>query len=126
MSAEVHELMRCSLHYASSRRSSGGVLTAFGRGQQHHTERRGILRMRQEESLGVLAPEFAQPVELAFGLDALGNRVELQRLRQPDDRTRERRLLRVAVDTDDERSIDLQDVDREALEVAQRRVARPE
>ena len=60
-------------------------------------------------------------------LDALGDARELQRRRQLDDRPGQRAALVVAgIEAVDERLGHLQDVDREAAQVAQRRVARPE
>ena len=56
-------------------------------------------------------------------LDALGDDPQAERVAEGDDRVGERPLVRVAVRRDDELPGDLQDVDREAAQVAQRRVA---
>ena len=49
-----------------------------------------------------------------------------ERLAEGDDRVGERPFVVVAVGRDDELARDLQDVDRELAQVAERRVARPE
>ena len=59
-----------------------------------------------------------------FGvLDALGDGPQPEDARELDDRGGERRLLAAVGDAVDERLVDLEDVDREAADVVQRRVA---
>ncbi len=79
-----------------------------------------VERAREEEALPVVAAERPQRVPLLVLLDALGDDVELERLRRA--RRRPRSAFGCAVAQ--ERPVELEDVDREAAEVAERRVAR--
>src|SRR5436305_147217 len=81
-------------------------------------ERRRVLRHREVVALRERATEIAQAVELTLGLDALRDGAQLQRLREPNDRSRQSGVLRAPVDSRHEGAVDLQDVDREALEIA--------
>ena len=56
-------------------------------------------------------------------LDTFGDDGEVQRLGEADDRAHDRLALGVPAETVDERAVDLQRVDREPLEVGERRVA---
>ena len=67
-------------------------------------------------------PRSRRPVHCSVKLDALGDDLELQRLAQGDHGGREARCLRRCA-VAQEGAVHLEDVDREAAEVAQRRVA---
>ncbi len=75
-------------------------------------------RPRVEEALADGAPQREQRRRLALGFNALGNRVEAQRLPEHDDRTCELGALAIGQPAD-EGAIDLQDVDREPVQVRQ-------
>ena len=75
------------------------------------------------ESLGVAAAERPQGVDLDAVLDALGDRLHPEMMRELEDRLRERRLVRMPSQLGDERAMHLEDLDRVPLEVAERRVA---
>ena len=83
-------------------------------------------RSREQVPLAQRAAEADEPFGLVGLLDALGNDLEPERPPEIDDRPGDRGPLAGRRDAGDERAVDLQDVDREALEVAQRRVAGPE
>ena len=71
-------------------------------------------------------PESDQRVDLYGRLDTFGDRLKFQRPRERDDCGNEWDLLRRGSDGRDEGAVDLEDVDRESLEVAQRRIPSPE
>src|SRR5580765_2548758 len=95
----------------TSRRLGGGA-NETARTERAGCQQRGDcvsgLGLREMKPLGELAPESAEPVELRFGLDPFGDRAQLQCLREPDDRAGERGRLRVSVEADDERAVDLE------------------
>jgi hypothetical protein len=74
------------------------------------------------EALPELATQLEQSPCLLLMLDALGHGVELERPREVDDRARDRALVRAAAQPVHERLGDLEHVDRQLLEVTQRRV----
>jgi len=63
---------------------------------------------------------------LRLVLDAFRHRRDTQYLREPQDRLNETRAFDVDGDRVGERLVDLEDVDGEAAQVAQRRIARAE
>ena len=67
--------------------------------------------------------QLEQLLELIGTLDALRHRAQVEDARELDDGGRERGFLSPVRDAVDERLVDLQDVDREAADVVQRRVA---
>ena len=77
-----------------------------------------------QEALAEGAVERVQPVELADGLDALGDHRQVERARQPDDRVDDRAAA--VVDVGHERAVDLQAADRQLGQPRQRRPAGPE
>src|SRR5205823_4311641 len=79
-------------------------------------------RLGEPVALGGVAAELAEPFRLLFGFDAFGDDGELERLGQFDDGPDDGRFDGVAGDVVDEDLVDLQDVDREATQVAERRV----
>src|SRR6185369_5529268 len=83
-------------------------------------------RVTEQEALRVVASERPQRLELGRRLESLGDRRQLERVCEPDDRLDDAGVLRLAAEPADERAVDLQRLDREALEVRQRRVSGPE
>ena len=77
-------------------------------------------------ALAEAAAERPEPVGLVLGLDPLGDHVEAQRPAEVDDRLAEHVRVADAVAARHERPVDLQLVDLEGVEVAERRVAGPE
>ena len=70
-----------------------------------------------------MAAELAQALELDLALDALGDDLQAERAGDLDDGGDDRRVLVLGADAVDERAVDLDDVEREALQARQRRVA---
>src|SRR3954447_19238321 len=94
-------------------------------------EERGDLLRRdgpgEVEALPELAAEALQGHELVVVFDPFGDGRERQAFAEADDRAHELRLAGGALaEAHDERAVDLQHVDRELVEVAERGVARPE
>src|SRR5439155_22528880 len=83
-------------------------------------------RAREVEALRVVGTELVQARDLPLGLDALGDDLEAQRARHAQHGTDDRGVPVVAAEPADERAVDLDDVEREALEVSERGVAGPE
>ena len=81
-----------------------------------------VHRSREEVALAERAPEVLQRGELFVVLDPLGDSAQAELVPDPHDRARQARFLGRAEQLD-ERAIDLEDVDWEAVEVAQRGVA---
>jgi hypothetical protein len=79
----------------------------------------GLDRSGEEVALPEVAAELLQRLELLAALDALGDDVHAEPLRELDDRLEDRRGLPHA-EAVDEAAVDLQDVDRELLHVAER------
>ena len=77
----------------------------------------------EEVALGVVAAEPAQLRQLHLVLDPLGDHVERERPRHPDDRLDDRRPLLLHPERVDEGAVDLQRVEGEAVEVGERGVA---
>src|SRR5690349_4891978 len=67
----------------------------------------GGQRVAEQVALREVAAERAQRLELRRRLQALGHRRQLERVREPDDRLDDARVLVVAAETVDERAIDL-------------------
>src|SRR5690348_257869 len=83
---------------------------------------RGSDRLVEEEALTELAAEILQAVELLLQLDPFGDRLQLQRLAERDYRARECGFRIAPADVIDERLVDFENVDREALQIAERGV----
>src|SRR5207302_1493251 len=87
-----------------------------------------IMRRREgpgeEIALGLLAAEAAQVGDLLGGLDALGDRAQMQAVAEADDGGGQSSLLGAVGHAVDEGLVDLEHVEREALEVGERRIAR--
>src|SRR2546421_10687343 len=95
------------------------VLFAF---EEVLMERLVVHRLGEQEALAELTAEVAQRRDLLWQLDPFCNHVEIEAVADRDDRAGE---ARIALFGPEERAIHLEDVDREAAEVAQRRVAGP-
>src|SRR6516162_4200211 len=80
-------------------------------------------RRREQETLPGDAAECQECGDLRLQLDALGYRLEPQRLAEGDHRARQLRAVVGVGETTDEGAVDLQHVDREAVQVGERRVA---
>ena len=77
---------------------------------------------REQEALAERATELAERGELFVAFDAFGDRAEAELVTESHDRAGEAWLVGRA-EQFDERPVDLQAVDGEAMEVAERRVA---
>ena len=71
-------------------------------------------RRPEEKALAELAADRAQPVELLGLLDAFGDGLEPERVRQAHDRGGDRGAVGASTDALDERAVDLERLDREA------------
>src|SRR5439155_1410794 len=78
------------------------------------------------EALPAVAAEGLDHLALALPLDALRDEAGSERVPQPDDRAQQSLPRLVGVDRRREAAVDLDDVHRQALQVRQRAVARPE
>ena len=83
----------------------------------------GAHRGSEEVALGDVAAEGAQRGELVGRFDALGDDDHPERVRHRGDALHDRRGALVAAQAQDERPVDLEHVDREAVQVRERRVA---
>ena len=86
----------------------------------------GRRRAAEEIALAEAAAHLPEALGLGGMLDPLGHRREPERVAEPQDRVDERFIRAVADELVDERLRDLQRLDRELGETAQRRVARAE
>src|SRR5438552_13603327 len=86
---------------------------------QHAGDRVGADRLAEVEALDLVACVLPHEVALFGRLDAFGGDLELQAARNRDNRTRNGRVPRIAVDVAHERLVDLEPVELEALEVAE-------
>ena len=73
----------------------------------------------------LIASQEPQKFPLLLGLDALGNDIQIEPVREGDDAGHYRHIIRVLCHCHDERAIYLQRIDRQARKVAQRRISRP-
>src|SRR5690606_13837799 len=80
-------------------------------------------RPGEQVTLHLVAAVAAQQLELTARFDPLGDHLEAQALGERDDRLGDRGVVRIGGDVLDERLVDLERLDREALEVQRRRVA---
>src|SRR5512139_4101765 len=86
-------------------------------------ESRRRQRPAEQMPLHFLAPLLAQEGQLVPGFHAFGDDAQAQAARQLDYRAHDGGVVGVAVEVAHERAVDLQPVDGEALEIAERRVA---
>ena len=89
-------------------------------------DRIGAERLGQVEALPALAAEPLEQLQLVGVLDALGDRPQPQGPAHPQHRVHQHGAIGMRVDAVDEALVDLQHVDRELLQVRQRRVPRAE
>ena len=80
-------------------------------------------RPRDQESLRGLAAVFLEEIELRGRLHALGDHAQPERMRQRDDRLRDRHVVAVVLEPVDEALVDLDRVDGKPREIGQARVA---
>src|SRR4051794_14972820 len=81
---------------------------------------------REVEALAVFRAQLAEARELLLRLDALGDDFHTERLRHAQHGAHDRAVALVLPQPAHERAVDLDDVEREALEISERRVAGPE
>src|SRR6267154_1557020 len=91
---------------------------------------RGVLPDRRgladEITLHRVAALLGEEAELLLGLDALGDDRHFQAVAEVDDGANDRRRLRAAAEVHDEGAVDLDLVERERLQIAQRGIAAAE
>ena len=80
-------------------------------------------RPAEQVALHFIAPRLAQEVELLGGLDAFGHHAQVQLVAERDDRLHDHGVVGIGGQIDDERTVDLELVDRKALQVAEARIA---
>src|SRR4029079_9180135 len=73
-----------------------------------------------------MTPQLLHDPLLRVALDALRDELKTQRLAEADDALEQREIVGAAVDLRREAAVDLDDVDRQPLEIRERRIARPE
>src|ERR687890_486156 len=93
---------------------------------EHPVYRSGRQGGGEEVSLTQPTAQTDQRGALLGDFDAFGDRLQLERVAQPDDRPCQGRAVGAKPDLLDERARDLEDVDREPLEITERRVPRTE
>src|SRR5205807_9671792 len=99
---------------------------ALGAGSQQLPDRLGGPRAGEVEALADVTAERLELIELLAGLDAVGDRDEPERMRHVDHGGDDRRVFGLVAELAHERAVHLQDVERKALERAERRLARAE
>src|SRR5262245_34212100 len=90
---------------------------------QHPGALLGRRRHREAVALDLVAAVCGEQLELLLRLDSLGHDLELEAVSQADYREGDHRVLRIGRDVADERVVDLERVDRKALQVSEARVA---
>ena len=80
-------------------------------------------RWAHQVALHLIAAMPAQELRLLESLDALGNHLELQFARESDDGGADRTAVALGIQILDERTVDLQRIDRETAQIAQGRIA---
>src|SRR5690606_38312232 len=93
---------------------------------QHAGEDVRMSGLAEVEPLHLVAAALAQEALLLGRLDALGDDRDAERAAHRDDGLGDRLILEVLRNLTNERAVDLQCVDRKALELSERRVARAE
>ena len=116
--ATRYESRRGNVRHQARARRPPGPLAADQGAQVLDRLRRG-----EEVSLRFVAPERNELGELALGLDPFGHDLQVERVREPDHGGHDRGVARVGAEPAHERAIDLDRIHREALQVAERRVA---
>src|SRR5882762_5146065 len=90
---------------------------------QHLPALLGCRRYREVIALDLVAAVRGEQLELLLRFHALGHDLELEAVREADDRERDHRVLRVCGDVANEGVVDLERVDGETLEVREARIA---
>src|SRR5882757_5714709 len=80
-------------------------------------------RLADEIALHCVAAFFRQETELFLGFDTLGDDRHFEAMAEIDDGANDRRRLRVPSEIHDKRAIDLDLVERERLQIAERGIA---
>src|SRR6266545_6776696 len=75
------------------------------------------------EALRTVAAEIMHDPLLSIALDSLGDELKPERLPEPDNPLEQREVVHAAVDLGRKAAVDLHDVDREPLQIGERRVA---
>ena len=83
-------------------------------------------RLADEIALHHVAALVGEEAELFLGFDALGDDRHVEAVAEADHRADDRRRLRVAAEIHDEGAVDLDLVERERLQIGQRRIAAAE
>src|SRR6266849_3503046 len=105
----------------------GGLFVRLQRsGRQELRHRLGIDGRGKEIPLGLVAAVRAQEFHLLNGLDPLGDHAHRERMRERDHRLRDRRVVPFLVDPADERTVDLEAIDRQPRQIGEARIARAE
>src|SRR5260221_2554900 len=122
-------LMRAADKAAMIRFSAPGREFASGEAAvflQHPLALLGCRRYREVIALDLVAAVRGEQLQLLLRFHALGHDLELEAVRETDDRERDHRVLRVGVDVANEGVVDLVLADRQALQLPQARIARTE
>src|SRR5882672_3446267 len=90
---------------------------------QHRGETYGVDRASAKIALIGLAAERSQEIELCLGFNPLRDHDHAQALGQVDDRLDDRRIVQIVRQVLDEAAVDLEFVDREALQIIQAGIA---
>src|SRR4051794_41729764 len=104
---------------ATARMVSGGRGGVQARGRPGGEQRLELVRAHrrgEQVALRAMAAEALEGLQLLDGLDALGDRAEAEAVGDVDDRTDDRRVVLLGAEAVDERAVDLDGVDRDALE----------
>src|SRR5216683_2820657 len=105
----------------------GGLFVRLKRPcRQELPHRLGIDGRGKEIPLALVAAVRAQEFQLLRGLDPLGDHARRERMRERDDRLRDRRVVPFLVHPADERAVDLEAVDRQPRQIGEARIARAE
>ena len=123
-------------YYLSTRRSElrsrqpvfrlpPGIGTGFDGPVQKPTQRLGRLRLAKIVALAEFASKSAELLGLLSGLNAFGRHAQFQGLSKGNDAANDGGVLAVSAEFGHERAVDLDHVDRETIQVRQRRVACP-
>src|SRR5207253_7143407 len=82
------------------------------------------LRLGEQITLTVVASETLKQGELGLGLDALGDDFLLEILCERDDGLEDLRILAALADAVNERAVDLERVEGQAMQIAEARISR--
>ena len=87
----------------------------------------GRHRTREVEALPLVALPLSQQLAIILGLDSLGDRPQSEIVREPDDRAHHGEVARITIgNRGDEGAVDLQLLDRQRSQIAERRGTRSE